>query len=141
MDVIGTEYMIKPNLCLSCEMTPDPGSRVIDTLRDLSVGGVPATADAEAMDPVTHLSGRKYVCEACATDFAIKFGWTKPADVETLSEELSSVRGELNALKLSTEAGERVLEALKAADLFPEERPVDAPSHEIFSMPGYREDS
>jgi uncharacterized protein (DUF849 family) len=121
MEVIDPREMRQPNLCLFCEMTPDPGSRVIDTLRDLNIGGVPATADQEAMDMVTHLSGRKYLCEGCVHDFALAMDWTRPEDVETLASEVKDLTEQLEALKRSSTPAFAVVDALKAANV-----PLDA---------------
>ncbi len=113
MEVITPNYMQQPNLCLMCENTPEAGTNVVDTLRNLSIGGAPSNdLDQPALDLTTHLSGRKYICEACVYDLARTLGWTTPEDVETLVSELSEISAELGITKLRTEPAVQLAKAL-----------------------------
>ena len=128
MIVLDPREMIRPNLCLVCEMTPDPGSDVVDTLRDLSIGGVPSHAATEAMDLQTHLSGRKYVCSGCIHDLAKTLGWVTPEDVTTLVLTLGAVEEELATIKRHTEPAVLLAQALLRASAEYSESTVSASS-------------
>ena len=55
-----TTILLSPSVCSICEQSPQPGSRLVDTLRNFEQGinGI----------------GRKYVCESCVGELASAFG-------------------------------------------------------------------
>lgn len=77
-----TEYPHQaPGLCFICEQNPE--GLWIDTFRNFETGGP------------TKLTGRKYVCEHCAAEFANDMGFLSPVKVAELQAELDAKVAEL----------------------------------------------
>jgi hypothetical protein len=99
MIVLMPFEMVAPNLCVICEQTPDPDTRVIDTLFKTNIHGIAGPDGEEPMNLVTHLSGNKYVCEPCLETMCSYLEYGTDEDMEALQGELSGALAELELLK------------------------------------------
>lgn len=89
---------IAPAICLICERAHQDGDQPwIDTLAYWDVG------------VVTFLTGRKYVCDSCAREMAVKMGWLSPEQGAALADTLDDLEAQVSA----QEERMKDLEALK----------------------------
>ena len=79
---------LAPAICVICEGAHHPGdSAWVDTLRNFDVG------------VQTYLTGRKFVCGACAVRIAMAVGYFPPDEREAMKTELDAIASELLALQ------------------------------------------
>jgi hypothetical protein len=97
--VSDQERLAPPALCFICETSPiREGERpnVVDTQRDFNP---PA---------LSHLSGRKYICERCVDEAAHLLGYVRTDELETAQNMMDQARASLGQDCLpSTESSRR----------------------------------
>lgn len=87
MNLVPTPELA-PGICLICEAGHTHGDPAwVDTLRNFDVGRA------------TYLTGRKYVCGACAARIAMAVGFFPPDEREEMKTELDAIASELLALQ------------------------------------------
>lgn len=87
MNLVPEPYLA-PSICLICESAHSPNDPAwVDTLRDFDVG-VPL-----------YLSGRKYVCGACAVRIAMAVGFYAPEEHAALEAEVADLAAALDKLE------------------------------------------
>lgn len=96
MDVFGkgtdepSRPLLSPAVCFICENNPSQEEhRVIDTRREFNP------------EALTRLSGRKYICEPCATEMGSAMGMVSATDYTAVVDDLRL--SELNELQLISE--------------------------------------
>jgi hypothetical protein len=76
----GSRPLMSPAICFICENSPtQEAERVIDTTREFNP------------ECLTRLSGRKYVCEGCATEMGRAMGQVSVRQYEEVVAELRSM--------------------------------------------------
>lgn len=106
--VAENERLAPPSLCFICEQSP---------IRDQALGNVVDTQRDFNPPALSHLSGRKYICERCADEAARLLGYVKEAEIDAAQVALTKARQDVEALvtyvqSLSTAIGERVTDVL-----------------------------
>lgn len=82
------EPQLAPSICVICEGAHHPKDPAwVDTLRNFDVG------------VQTYLSGRKYVCGACAVRIAMAVGFSEPSVAEALKAEIVNLEADLDVLE------------------------------------------
>lgn len=90
MDVFGkgtdepSRPLLSPAVCFICENSPSQDAhRVIDTRREFNP------------EALTRLSGRKYICEPCATEMGGAMGLVSPEQYSRVRDERDATMGDL----------------------------------------------
>lgn len=84
---------LKPSVCFMCEQAPQE-TKFLDTMREFDPGSM-----------FSHLSGRKYICETCARDFAHALG--------VFDAEKARYEEQITTLKIAMDAQEERLAGLE----------------------------
>lgn len=103
---------LAPAICVICEGAHHPSDPAwVDTLRNFDVG------------VQTYLTGRKFVCGACAARIAMAVGFIAPEEHQALAEEVNSLVDALDKLESRAKDMDdlRSILARAQADLLAEE--------------------
>lgn len=132
--VAENERLAPPHLCFICEQSPirdQANGNVVDTQRDFNP---PA---------LSHLSGRKYICERCADEAARLLGYIKSDDVDAAQTTLTNARQSIEQLTvyvqtLASEVGDRVGDVL---NMLPNAPLLSTPKSENVVAPEQAQDN
>lgn len=111
MNLVPEPYLA-PSICVICESAHSQGDPAwVDTLRDLDIG-VPL-----------YLTGRKYVCGACAARIAMAVGFFAPEEHAALEAQLEELADDFKRVEERANDLDQLRDILAraAADLTAEE--------------------
>lgn len=88
--------LLAPGICIICEGSA-PGLVYFDTNYNLT------------LDTIIHLSGRKYVCETCASQIADYWGYESSNQIEEALAFKERVKSQLKDLYTSLDTGRDIV--------------------------------
>ena len=95
---------LAPSICVICEAAHTTGDPAwVDTLRNFDVGRA------------TYLTGRKYVCGACAARIAMAVGYFAPAEKEALQKLVDDLGDDVERLMARADDSAELLAILARA--------------------------